>query len=113
MSLPSPANAAMRRRDILKDHVRRRFTLDWSRSTFQVPFFRSARLFDGLLIGLGLRSVVCIDLPSAIRGTPYKIWVHDLNFQPYKAVCDAAQDLLILVELCAFHVIPSSVYVLI
>ena len=100
---PSPRLA------LLKEHVRRRFTLDWSITRYETPFFSHARLIDGLLVGIGLRCIIWLELPSQIRGTSYRIGALHSNilFQPVAFACDPAQDLVLIVELYVFYVTPG------
>jgi len=85
--------------DVLKTHVRRRSRLEWSVDTFTVPFFEAASLRDGLLVGLGLKRAICMDLPSAIRNTRLRRSIHPLRFQPVRFALDPTQEVMVLVEL--------------
>ena len=85
--------------DVLKTHVRRRFSLDWCVDTFQIPFFEPGYLRDGLLVGLGLKRAICIDFPSPMRNTRWRQSIHKLPFQPVRFALDPAQEVMVLVEL--------------
>ncbi|KAF9505935.1 hypothetical protein BS47DRAFT_482443 [Hydnum rufescens UP504] len=85
----------------LEDHLNRWKSLDWIEEQIRLPdeSSESAELVGGILACSNLSTITCIELPSRIRQTPLRTWIHQNDFEIISFTIDPSQDLLTLVEI--------------
>jgi hypothetical protein len=95
-----PYSSSASRLKALEDHMNRWKSLDWIEERIRLPdeFHWWGELVGGILAFSDRITITCIELPSRIRQSPQRTWVHENGFEIFCLTIDPSQDLLALVE---------------
>jgi hypothetical protein len=98
----APYSSTASRLKALEDHINRWKSLDWIEERIRLHDESSAsakvQLVGGVLARSNFTTITCIELPSRIRQTPLRTWIHQNDFQIAFFTIDPTQDLLALVQ---------------
>ncbi|KAF9505943.1 hypothetical protein BS47DRAFT_1385755 [Hydnum rufescens UP504] len=108
-----PYSSTSSRLKALEDHINRWKSLDWIEERIRLPdgdgFGWWGELVGEILAFSNPTTIALIELPSRIRQTPLRTWVHENDFEIFSSAIDPTQDLLALVEANSPHPRASDI----